>query len=118
MSLVTDVLGLAGHAEERHVDLALPVSEPWAGPGADVASALAVGALVDAFILELDRHVILVAQHVERTGHDARGAAGADPRHDHLVIEVVPLGLVGGRRHVSRSIGTRSVRQAVRVVRA
>ena len=103
--LADHVLRLAGHAEERRVDLALPVAEPRAGAGADVASALAVGALVDALVLQLDRHVVLVAEHVERAGDDACGAAGAEPRHDDLVIEVVPLGLVGGRRHTSRSIG-------------
>ena len=73
--------------------------------------------MVGALGLELDRLVVLVAEHVERADHDARRAAGAEARHDDLVIEVAPLGLVG-EDGMQPEYRHRSVRQAVRIVRA
>lgn len=95
-----EVLRGAGLTEQHLVDLGLPLAEPGAGPGADVAALVAVGAAVGTVLLELDRHVVLVAQDMEGADHDARRAARAQVGEDDLVVEVPPLGLIGRRHHL------------------
>ncbi len=97
--LADHLVGRAGHAEERDVDLVLPVAEPRARARADVAALVTVHADVGAFGLQLHRHVVLVAEDVEGARDDAGGASGAQAgRHD-LVVEVTPLRLVSGAGH-------------------
>ncbi len=108
--LPDDLLGTARPAEQQLVDLRLPLAEPRARAGADVASLVAVRAPVRSLRLELDGNVVLVAEHVERAGNDTRGAPGAQTGRDHLAVEVSPLGLVGRgghRRAVYRPAVTR-----------
>ena len=94
-----DLLGQAGPAEQHPVQLGLPLPEPGAGPGADVAALVPVDADVGAFGLELDGLVVLVAEDVERADHHAGRASGAQPGEDDLVVQVLPLGLVRRGRH-------------------
>jgi len=97
--LADHVLRLAGLAEQELVDLGLPFAEPRAGKGAERTPSVAVDARVRTVLLQLDGFVVLVAEDVERTRHDARGTPGAQPREHDLVVEVPPLRLVGAARH-------------------
>ena len=99
-----DLDGGAGAAEQELVDLRLPGPEAGAGPGAGRAAPLAVDAVVRAqLLLEVERLVdvlgVLVAEHVVGAGHDAAGAAGAQAAGHDLVVELLPLQLLG--RHES-----------------
>ena len=73
------LIGRAGHAEQRGVDLGFPVAEARAGERAERAALITVGTAVGALVLELHGKVVLVAEHVERARHDAGRAAGARP---------------------------------------
>src|SRR5210317_2517234 len=94
-----------------HVGRWLPVAEPRAGPGAGGAPLLAVHAVVEAeLLLEMEGDVfallVLVADHVMRTGDDTASATGAQSCGDDLRVELLPLGspaggLGGGVGHVS-----------------
>src|SRR3954469_2231875 len=65
-----------------------------------------MGTRVRGFLLQLYGDVVLVPEHVEGTGDDAGGTAGAQTGEDDLVVEVAPLRLVRRRGHPAASIGS------------
>jgi len=67
-----------------------------------------VRAAIGALVLQLHGNAVLVVEDVEGAGDDAGGAAGAQPRGHHLVVQVEPLRLVGRRRHRREHIEHRS----------
>ena len=93
--LADQLLGLPKTPEQQLVDLRFPLAESGARERAERAPFVAVGARVGAVLLELHGVVVLVAEHVERAGDDARGAPGAQARRDDLVVELPPLGPIG-----------------------
>src|SRR5439155_24417739 len=93
-----DLVDRARPAEQHAIDLGLPVAEPGAGASADIATLVAVRAVVLRTVLEVEWPVrtvltagVLVPEDVEGTDHDAGRAPGAQPRGDDLVEEVAPL---------------------------
>jgi len=80
-------------AEQVVVDLGLPVTKARAGAGAQGASLDPVGAVVGPAVgRDVERLVaaalVVVLEHVVGADHDAGGAAGAQARGDHLLVQV------------------------------
>ena len=91
-----DLVGLAHATEQELVDLRFPRAKPWAGTRARGAGLVAVAAVARAAVVVLGLHrlvdaeEVVVVEHVVRARDDATGAPGAEPRRDHLVVEVLP----------------------------
>src|SRR5262249_48691163 len=95
------LIGLTNPAEQVLVDLRLPHLEAWARPRAARAALLAMTAIVGAeTLLELERLVSplvrSIAEHVVRARDHTPGAARAEAARDPLLVEVLPLELLGG----------------------
>ena len=114
------LVGLAHPPEQELVGLGLPGAEPWARTRAGGAPLLPVAAVAGReAVLGLERlvdaAVVAVPEHVVRAHDDAARAAGAQAGRDDLVVQVLPLELLG-RHAPSLSCARRGSPLAIRPV--